>query len=50
MSRTLDYPPVTDKLLQEIVHRILAVGAPPKSSCSAHRPGGMPDRTVISIS
>ena len=30
MSRTLDYPPVTDKLLQEVVHRILAVGAPHK--------------------
>ena len=28
MSRTLDYPPVTDQLLQEIVRRILSVGDP----------------------
>lgn len=28
MSRTLDYPLVTDELLQEVVHRILAVGSP----------------------
>ncbi len=28
MSRALDYPPVTDALLQEIVRRILSVGSP----------------------
>lgn len=28
MSRALDYPPVTDTLLQEIVRRILSVGSP----------------------
>ena len=28
MSRTFDYPPVTDQLLQEVVRRILSVGAP----------------------
>jgi predicted nucleotidyltransferase len=28
MSQTLPYPPVTDQLLQEVVHRILSVGAP----------------------
>jgi predicted nucleotidyltransferase len=30
MSRTLDYPPVTDKLLQDVVRCILSVGAPHK--------------------
>ena len=30
MNRTVDYPQVTDALLQEIVRRILAVGAPHK--------------------
>lgn len=30
MSRTLDYPPVTDELLKEVVHRILSVGSPLK--------------------
>ncbi len=28
MSQIFDYPPVTDQLLQEVVHRILSVGAP----------------------
>lgn len=28
MSQILDYPPVTDQLLQEVVGRILSVGAP----------------------
>ena len=28
MSQTLEYPPVTDQLLQEVVRRILSVGAP----------------------
>ena len=28
MSQTLPYPPVTDQLLQEVVYRILSVGAP----------------------
>ena len=28
MSRTFDYPPVTDQLLQEVVRRILSVGTP----------------------
>ena len=30
MSRTLDYPQVTEDLLQEVVRRMLAVGAPDK--------------------
>jgi predicted nucleotidyltransferase len=30
MSRTLEYPQVTDELLQAIAHRILAVGVPYK--------------------
>ena len=30
MSRTLDYPQVTEDLLQEVVRRMLAVGAPYK--------------------
>ena len=30
MSRVLDYPPLTDALLQEVVHRILSVGFPLK--------------------
>jgi predicted nucleotidyltransferase len=30
MNRTLEYPQVTDELLQEIAHRILAVGVPYK--------------------
>jgi predicted nucleotidyltransferase len=30
VSRTLDYPPVTEDLLQAVVRRILAVGAPYK--------------------
>jgi predicted nucleotidyltransferase len=28
MSQILDYPPVTDQLLQEVMRRILSVGAP----------------------
>ena len=28
MNRTLQYPPMTDQLLQEVVRRILSVGAP----------------------
>jgi predicted nucleotidyltransferase len=28
MNRVLDYPPVTDETLQEVVRRILAVGSP----------------------
>ena len=28
MHRVLDYPPVTDETLQEVVRRILAVGSP----------------------
>jgi predicted nucleotidyltransferase len=30
MSQTVDYPQVTDELLQEIVRRILSVGSPHK--------------------
>lgn len=30
MSRTLDYPPVTDELLEEVVRRIVSVGSPLK--------------------
>lgn len=30
MSRTLDYPPVTDELLNEVVRRIVSVGSPLK--------------------
>ena len=30
MSRTFDYPRVTDELLQEVVQRILSVGSPYK--------------------
>jgi predicted nucleotidyltransferase len=30
MTPTMQYPPVTDELLQDIVHRILSVGSPHK--------------------
>jgi predicted nucleotidyltransferase len=30
MTPTLNYPPVTDELLRDIVHRILSVGSPQK--------------------
>ncbi|MGH9771213.1 MAG: nucleotidyltransferase domain-containing protein [Candidatus Acidiferrales bacterium] len=30
MSRALEYPPVTDRTLEEVVRRILAVGSPVK--------------------
>jgi predicted nucleotidyltransferase len=48
MSRTLDYPPVTDALLQEVVHRILAVGSPHKIVLfgSQARGDARPDRDL----
>ena len=40
MSRTFDYPQVTDELLQEVVRRILSVGSPHKIALFGSRARG----------
>ncbi|MGH9396453.1 MAG: nucleotidyltransferase domain-containing protein [Terriglobia bacterium] len=44
MSRVLDYPPVTDRTLEEVVHRILAVGSPVKIVLFGSRATGQAGR------
>jgi len=50
VSRTLDYPQVTEDRLQEVVRRMLAIGAPYKIVLFDSRARGMPERIAISIS
>jgi predicted nucleotidyltransferase len=44
MQRVLDYPPVTDETLQEVVRRILAVGSPLRTVLFGSRARGQASR------